>query len=160
MYHTIGVQNVYSIIALKKPHPDFRRLEQIIKRERKIQEVPFVEIVVNPEVIEFVGKTMMGTRALSMSHDISEKLKESIAGGEVVVLERKEETFYKHYINFFYRMGYDYVPEFQVSQIQRSILATTLPKRIDLPPKNWSSYYVRIRIKERGDSDGQEKLQI
>ena len=29
----------------------------------------------------------------------------------------------------------------------------------DLPPKNWSSYYVRIRIKERGDLDGQEKLQ-
>jgi len=29
----------------------------------------------------------------------------------------------------------------------------------DLPPKNWSSYYVRIRIKERGDLDGQKKLQ-
>jgi len=24
-------------------------------------------------------------------------------------------------------------------------------QEVDLPPKNWSSYYVRIRIKERGD---------
>ena len=29
---------------------------------------------------------------------------------------------------------------------------------IDLPPKNWSSLYVRIGIKKKGDMNGEKKL--
>ena len=118
------------LLPLKKPHPNFRTFEEVvIKGEKEPGAVPFVELLVDLEVIEFISKTMIGTEIPSFWNIVERKINKFIARKKIVLLEdHREEFFWKHYINFYYRMGYDYVPDIAILLIHASIVAAASPQ--------------------------------
>jgi len=116
------------LLPLKRSYPDFRTFETVvIKGERKPQRVLFSELLIDPEVIEFISKTMMGNMMPSFRGIIKRKTDKLIPGKKILLLDnqREEEIFWKQYINFYYYMGYDYVPEIQLWSIYDSIMSRT-----------------------------------
>lgn len=77
-------------LPIDHPQPDFSRFCKAVLRQGELERIPFVEIMVDPEVVQKVS-------------------------GEVVVVPQphsKEENqrFMEQQIRFFYSLGYDYVP--------------------------------------------------
>lgn len=118
------------LLPFKKPHPDFQKFEQVIKGTKEPQEVHFVELLVDPEVIEYISRIMMGVKLPSLRSMVDEKIKNKFAQGKKISLldSEIEEMFWRDYINFYYRMGYDFVPDIGVLFIHSSIVSTVLPQ--------------------------------
>lgn len=95
----------------KKPNPDFEMLERVLKGERNPKRVHFVEVTIDNEIIGSVIKKMTGKKLPSLEKIRNEKIERFAKGKEVVLLtSEREKIFWKHYINFYYCMGYDYAP--------------------------------------------------
>lgn len=75
---------------LKNPSPDFETLEKVLKGQKKPQRVHFVELLIDEAVIKFIVEKVMNKKWFSPSEN--------------------EKTYLKQYIDFFYHLGYDYVP--------------------------------------------------
>lgn len=69
-----------STFPLKKPSPDFEAFEKVLKGEKTPEKVYFVELVIDMEVIQFISKTMMGTRIPSFRDIWEEKAGKFLAG--------------------------------------------------------------------------------
>jgi len=113
---------------LKSPTPDFQQFEKVIKGEKKPGKVHFVEWSVDYEVMEFIISKMMGEKLPYLEiQDIREKkIAEFVEGHKIVLLtEEEEKIFIKRYIEFYYRMGYDYIPDRMPHEYLKSI---TMPK--------------------------------
>jgi len=77
-------------VPLKNPKPDFEEFKRVIKGERKAKRVHFVELLADQEIINFIIENFLGDRAITFSCET-------------------KESFLKQQINFWYRMGYDYI---------------------------------------------------
>ncbi len=117
-----------SAFPLKNPSPDFETFEKVLKGEKIPEKVYFVELVIDMEIIEFISETMMGTRIPSFQDIWEEKAGQFFAGEKIVLLSQPEEKLlWKHYINFYYRMGYDYVPDIQMWYLRLLLPGSALP---------------------------------
>jgi len=97
---------------LKKPSPNFETLTEILRGKKEPKRVPFMEHGVDWEIMNFISENMLGQRLPSIDQILNEKKKKFVSGGDMIILSDEEEkTLWKRYIDFFYRMGYDYVPE-------------------------------------------------
>jgi len=97
---------------VKNPSPSFELLEKVLRGEKKPERVRFVELFIDFEVIEFIVNKIMGEKLPSFEDIKKDKINRFIAGEKVVLLATEEEKNYlKHYIDFFYYMGYDCVPD-------------------------------------------------
>jgi len=99
---------------LKTPTPDFQQLEKVIKGEKKPEKVHFVEWSVDYEVMGFILSKMLGKKLPYLEiQDIRQKKIARFAEGHKIVLltEKEEKVFMKRYIEFYYQMGYDYIPD-------------------------------------------------
>lgn len=72
----------------------------------------------------------MGTKIPSLQDLVKEKINKFTAGEKKIFLleDQRDKFFWKHYINFYYRMGYDYVPDIGVLFIHASIVSAALPE--------------------------------
>jgi len=112
---------------LKNPSPDFKTFENILKGEKKPQKVPFAELLIDPEVVEFINNAIMGIKMPSLQDIIKEKINKFTIGEEIALLSQPEEKLYwKHYINFYYSMGYDYAPDITPLFMHGSMVSSTL----------------------------------
>jgi len=108
--------------------PDFEMLVKILTGERELDRIHFAEILVDYEVIEYIVEQIFGEKLflLETQKIKEEKISKFMAGEEVTLLTTEEEKiFIKNYIDFYYRMGYDYVPDVSPVYYHRSMI---LPK--------------------------------
>lgn len=78
-------------VPLQKPLPDFENLERVLKGEKDPNKVHFVELTIDVEVMEYIVSNYMNKKWTSPT-------------------EENKEAFLKQYIDFYYKMGYDFVP--------------------------------------------------
>lgn len=108
---------------LLHPKPSFEALEKVLKGEKNPEQVHFVEIGFDPEPVEAICRDLFGIEIPSYLEIVAEKKKRFKAGSEVVMLNTKKEKLYlKRFIEFCYRLGYDYVPDTLTSTTLSSIL--------------------------------------
>jgi uroporphyrinogen decarboxylase len=89
------------LFPLKKPLPDFESLIKVIKGERESKKVHFVELLIDHEVQKVIVEDLMGEKWVPPARGLF---------GASGVTEN-EEASWKQNINFYYRMGYDYLPD-------------------------------------------------
>ena len=95
-------------ILKKKPSPDFESFEKVLKGEEKPQRVYFVELWVDEEVRKFVTEKFMGRRWVPAPPEYSLL---SVNTFPREISSEEKQTYWRQNINFFYRMGYDYLPD-------------------------------------------------
>jgi len=82
-------------VPLQKPSPDFESLEKILRGEKQPKRVYFVELIVDLEIMKYIVENYMNKKLpLPMGENRENFLKQYI----------------KQYIDFHYKMGYDFVP--------------------------------------------------
>lgn len=106
----------------EKPSPDFQELIRILMKEEKPKRVPNVEIIIDAEVIEYILRKYMGEE-IPRFWKIREKKSNAIwEHNEIILLEdEREKAYLKAFINFWYQMGYDYVPAPLLNTVLRDI---------------------------------------
>lgn len=77
-------------VPLKNPKPDFKEFKKVIKGEKRAKKVHFVELLADQEIINFIIENFFGDRIITFSPET-------------------KEDFLKQQINWWYRMGYDYI---------------------------------------------------
>lgn len=77
-------------LFLKKPNPDFEEFKKVILGEKKANRVHFVELLMDNEVKKYITEEYIGEKWIDYS-------------------EENKEKYIKQEINFWYKMGYDYV---------------------------------------------------
>lgn len=81
------------LFPLRNPQPDIERLVKIIRREEIPERPPFVELLVDEEIIKFLWENLMGKNWIEPEPHNLESMKK----------------YYLQKIEFWYRMGYDYI---------------------------------------------------
>ncbi len=106
---------------LKNPKPDFEALENVVLGRAEPRRVHFVEEFADVEVIDYVVQNLMEEEFPSLdetwasagsdSH-LASKVGRFLAGGACKLIDGEpDEIRIKRDIAFYYRMGYDYVPD-------------------------------------------------
>ncbi len=98
------------LLPLKNPSPDFEIFSEVLMGKREPDKVHLVELGIDFEVISFISEKLIKQKVPSISHIEKEKERRFREGKEISPLTEEEKLYYKKVINFYYRMGYDYVP--------------------------------------------------
>lgn len=125
------------LFPLKNPTPDFQALEKVLKEPKEPVKVHFVELVVDYEIIEFILNKLMGQKLpYSEVEEIRQnKTNKFMEGHRVVLLtEEEEKVFMKRYIEFYHRMGYDYIPDLTPFRYLRSMIMSKMRIGKDTAP--------------------------
>jgi len=77
-------------VPLKNPRPDFEEFKKVIRREKPAKRVNFVELFADQEIVNFIVEHFLGERAIPFSSET-------------------KENFLRQLINWWYKMGYDYI---------------------------------------------------
>jgi len=85
-------------LPLKNPRPDFKEFEKVLKGEKEAKRVHFVELYPDPEVVSSMAE-ILGEKPIPSPLS-------TLSTSEF--LEAKKD-FMRQWINWWYRMGYDYV---------------------------------------------------
>ncbi len=109
-----GQGSLSKVFPLEAPTPDFQKLSRVLAGEEKADRVHFVELGVDVEVMQLF-LTMMGRDfpVSEVNHIRQQKVTQLMEGKKNsinLLTTKEEETFIKSYIEFYYRMGYDFVP--------------------------------------------------
>lgn len=87
---------------LKNPSPDFESFRKVITGEKKPTKVYFSELGIDTEIMEFVTEQIIGERWVKVDDELFKKR-------GFLNTENLWKTHIKQRINFYYKMGYDYV---------------------------------------------------
>ncbi len=90
---------------------------EILMGEIKPDRVHFVELSVDDYVINYVAEKLMKQKNTLASAPWDKKAKLFLEGGNASQLLEEEKLYYKKIINFYYLMGYDYVPVWEPSAL-------------------------------------------
>jgi len=109
---------------LTKPHPNFDGLVQMLDGQRKLEKVSFVELWIDFVVVEFISEKLFGKKLPNFAQIKEKKIKKFIAGEKVALMtDPEEEALVKGWIDFYYRMGYDYVQDVIPVEYYRAMIA-------------------------------------
>jgi len=100
---------------LKNPSPDFESFKKVLKGEKKPERVYFVEMWVDEEIRKFITENLIGDKWVPAPPEYS-----LLTSGDLVPsitsLEDKK-AYWRQNINFFYRMGYDCLPDMDAATL-------------------------------------------
>lgn len=77
-------------VPLENPKPNFEELTKVIKGEKEARRVHFVELFADTEIVSFIMENILGEKTIRWSSET-------------------KKGFLKQRINWWYRMGYDYI---------------------------------------------------
>ena len=77
-------------VPLRNPRPDFEEFRKVIKGEKPAKRVHFVELLADQEIVNFITENFLREKAITFS-------------------STTKECFLRQQINWWYRMGYDYI---------------------------------------------------
>jgi len=110
-----------SEFPLKEPTPDYEALEKVILGKEEPKRVHFVEEFVDVEVVDYIVQNMMeedfpsldeAFASVGSTSHLTSKIEKFLKGGPFKILDGKpDEIRIERDIAFYYRMGYDYVPD-------------------------------------------------
>ena len=98
------------MFPFESPSPDFDAFREVLLGERMPSKVHLVELGIDYEVMSFISETLMGRKIPSQEGVVEEKERLFKEGKDVPALAEGEKPYLKSLIEFYYRMGYDYVP--------------------------------------------------
>jgi len=78
-------------VPLQNPLPDFESLEKVLRGEKEPEKVYFVELGIDGEVLKYITENVMREKWIPQGEEI-------------------QKDYVKQIIDFYYKMGYDYVP--------------------------------------------------
>lgn len=109
------------IFPLEEPKPDFESLDKVIRGEKKPQKVHFVEEFADVEVINYIETNMMEEKfpkldevwpSLGSDSHFEKKINKFLDKGTFKLIDGEPDIIrLKRDIAFYYRMGFDYVPD-------------------------------------------------
>lgn len=106
------IDELITQLTLIKPSPNFEALEKMLKGEIITEQVHSVEFLVDFEVIEFILDKLTGEKLPYFENLRERKINQFKINKKAILLDTEEDrTFLKHYISFYYHMGYDFVPD-------------------------------------------------
>ena len=109
------------IIPVKKPSPDFKSFKRMLKGEGEPERVHFVELWIDEEVRKFITENLMGERWVSAPPEYS--LLRDASTPQAISLEEKQ-AYWRQNINFFYRMGYNCLPDLSPANLYFQSMVT------------------------------------
>jgi len=98
------------LLPLVNPSPDFEAFKEALLGKETPEKAHLVELGVDYEMMRYITEEMMDQKFPPISHITKEKERRFSEGEVVPALSKEEEPHLKGLINFYYRMGYDYVP--------------------------------------------------
>jgi len=109
------------VFPLKNPKPDFESLDKVIKGEKKPERVHFVEEFADAEIVNHIVKNMMEEKfpdldetwpSLGSDSHFQKKIDGFLKNGTFKMIDGEPDKIrLKRDIAFYYRMGFDYVPD-------------------------------------------------
>lgn len=106
---------------LKNPKPDFESLDKVIRGEKRPERVHFVEELVDPEIVNYITQNMMDEdfpeldetwASMGSNSHMAKKIKAFTEGKDFLLIDGEPDVIrLRRDINFYYRMGFDYVPD-------------------------------------------------
>ncbi len=103
-----------NLFPLKNPEPEFSAMASVLKGETEAKKVHLVEYVIDFEVMGKIFEKLFGEKMISLTDAYSmDEIGKTLALGKglMPMAGEKEQAFWKQYAEFFYRMGYDYIPD-------------------------------------------------
>ena len=100
-------------IPLKNPKPDFEELLKVLSGEKEPEKVHFVEMLIDEEIKKILIEDYFGEK--NYPPTVTFGGSEEGAAGNKDYRENKEasEKYYKQLINFYYRMGYSVLADYE-----------------------------------------------
>lgn len=113
-------------MPLNNPTPNFTKLRNILSGLERPERVHFVEFLVDEEVMQIILSELMNKPfPFKESNQIAQKKNNNFIkkGRKISALSEKEEMLLiKGYIDFYYLLGYDYVPDLRTNKLLVSML--------------------------------------
>lgn len=101
---------------VESPSPDYQSFEAVVRGEKEPQRVHFIEILVDEEVKKFIIEKVMGEKYAPPAHLLfNTSLDDS---------KTNSEAYWKQHIDFYYRMGYDFLPDMEFMTRFQTLLLT------------------------------------
>ena len=98
------------MFPFESPSPDFDAFREVLLGERVPSKVHLVELGIDYEVMSFISERLMERKIPSLEGVVEEKERLFKEGKDVPALAEEEKPYLKSLIEFYYRMGYDFVP--------------------------------------------------
>jgi uroporphyrinogen decarboxylase len=124
------------IFPLKEPKPDFESLDKVIRGKKAPEKVHFVEEFADVEIINYIVENMMEERfpkldevwpSLGSDSHLIKKIDGFQENGEFKFIDGEPDIIrLKRDIAFYYRMGFDYVPDLYPWTLMPILLTTRL----------------------------------
>lgn len=108
-------------LPVRSPSPDFETFKRVLKGEAEPERVHFVEVWVDEEIRQFIMENLLGQKWIPAPSEYS-LLRGEAASGPISAEERK--AHWKQNIDFFYQMGYDYLPDMDAATLYFQSLVT------------------------------------
>ncbi len=122
---------------LESPSPNFQELEAVLRGKEKPKKVHLFELAVDREVMENITENIMKKRFFYREAEEvrQQKLIAFRKGQELAPLtENRERAYYKQYINFYLRMGYDFFPDIRPHRYISSMIVPKVRLAKDTAP--------------------------
>ena len=92
-------------VPTTNPFPDFETFRQVLKGEKEPHRVHFVEVLVDEEIKHFILENVLDEKWVPAPPECGLADTSSSAPSE------HRKAYWRQNINFFYRMGYDFLPD-------------------------------------------------
>ncbi len=116
-----GQGSLSKVFPLKTPNPDFQKLSRILAGQEKADRVHFVELLVDRELMQFFLDVMGRDFPVSEANQVLQQKVTQLMEGKKESIDllttKEEETYIKSCIEFYYRMGYDFVNAFGLAMV-------------------------------------------
>jgi len=102
------------LFPLESPSPSFQKLEAVLRGKKKPKKVHLLELAVDREIMENITENIMKKRFFYReAEEVRQQKLIAFRKGEKLapLTENRERAYYKQYINFYLRMGYDCFPD-------------------------------------------------
>jgi len=93
------------LLALKNLSPDFESFARVIKGEKEPEKVYFVELLIDEEIKKAVIEKVMGEKWSPPPR--------LLFGASAGDKKENPEIYWQQHINFYYKMGYDFMPDME-----------------------------------------------
>lgn len=124
------------IFPLENPKPDFEAMEKVIKGEKEPEKVHFVEEFSDPEIIRYITKNLFEEKfpdldeiwaSVGSNSHFQKKIDNFLKTGKFKLIDGKPDIIrLRRDITFYYRMGFDYVPDLYPWSILLALLTARL----------------------------------
>ena len=134
---------------IKNPQPNFEQFRKILRGEAQAEKVHLSELLIDFEVIgaiyeQYFKKKMIPITSVFTRCEIGKRLLYMALGrGLLPMCGRVEREFVKQVIEFYYRMGYDYVPDlvpglYVVFMMRPKFRATSDTAQLNRGTRSWT----------------------